>query len=97
METFVHCTADGGPSSQEPEILWWISRSFLGIFLLVPLFPTSANLFLGVVAHPVHGHQARKETEAEANSRIQTLLDGEQSLVVQTKIREWVEKGAGLR
>lgn len=93
----MHCTADGGPSSQEPEILWWFSRSFLGIFLLVPLFPTSANLFLGVLAHPVQGHQARKETEAEANSRIQTPLDGEQSLVVQTKIREWVEKGAGLR
>lgn len=83
----------GESSSQEPEMLWWVSPFFLGIFCLVPLFPTWANLFLGELTHPVEGHQASKET----NSRIQTLPNGEQCLVEQTKIREWVGKRAGLR
>lgn len=61
METFVHCAPDGEPSPQETEMLWWVSPFFLGIFLLVPLFPTRANLFLGELAHPVQGHQASKE------------------------------------
>lgn len=93
METFVHCAPDvsRAPGSQR----WYggTAPSFLGVFHLVPLFPTRANLFLGESAHPVQGHRASKET----NSRAQTLPKREQCLVEQTKIREGVEKRAGLR
>lgn len=71
----------------------WVSSFSLGIFLLVPLFPTRASLFLVELSHPVQGHQASKET----NSKMQTLPNGEQCLVEQTKIREWLEKRAGVR
>lgn len=54
-------------------MMWWVSPFFLAIFLLVPLFPTRANLFLGESAHPMQDHQASKET----NSSIQTLPNGE--------------------
>lgn len=72
METFVHCAADGGPKlSGARDVL--VGQSLLGIFLLVPLFPAPANLFLGKLAHSVQGSQASKKTEAETKSRIQTL------------------------
>ena len=96
METFVHCA-----------VRWWtklsgarnvlVGQPLLGIFLLVPLIPAPANLCLGELACSVQGHQASKKMEAETKSRIQTLpKEGEQYLVVGTKIREWVERRSSL-
>lgn len=64
-----------------------------GIFLLAPLFPIPADLFLGALVSSVQDHQSSKKKEPE--TKIRPLPEARSGyLVVETKIREWVARRA---